>query len=233
MILNLSGEVIPNEWAEMYRYFGFNSGFYCPQDVRDAVAALEPGEELTLEINSIGGVVDAGSEIYSILRACKNPTRAVIQSMAASAASYMILGCDRIEIEAPAQMMIHNASVSGASGNKTDMQRTAQMLDACDQSILNVYCARCGDHASREQLEKLMQEETFLSAQDALRLGFVDAIIGAEAPAQTGALVASAIANNFVRAMRTLPDIGELTARRDQEAHDRLSAELEIEKNRY
>lgn len=66
-----------------------------------------------------------------------------------------------------------------------------------------------------------------------MRLGFVDAIIGAETPAQTGALVASAIANNFARAMRTLPDIGELTARRNQENHDRLSAELEIEKNRY
>lgn len=78
MILNLSGEVIPNDWAELYRYFGFTAGFYCPQDVRDAIDSLSDGEELTLEINSIGGVVDAGSEIYSILRACQNPTRAVI-----------------------------------------------------------------------------------------------------------------------------------------------------------
>ena len=60
MKLNLSGELIPSDWAEIYRKYGYESGFYCPDDVRKAIQDLDPGEELTLEINSIGGSVIAG-----------------------------------------------------------------------------------------------------------------------------------------------------------------------------
>ena len=86
MKLNLSGELIPSDWAEIYRRWGYASGFYCPDDVRNAIDNLEPGEELLLEVNSIGGSVFGGNEIYALLEGCPNPTRAVIQSMAASAA---------------------------------------------------------------------------------------------------------------------------------------------------
>ena len=101
MKLNLSGELIPSDWAEIYRKYGYESGFYCPDDVRKAIQDLDPGEELTLEINSIGGSVFAGNEIYSLLEGCENTTRAIIQSMAASAASYMIMSCNHISIHLP------------------------------------------------------------------------------------------------------------------------------------
>lgn len=231
MILTLKGELMIDEWAELYREFGYTTGLFCPQDVRDAVNSLEPGEELLLEINSGGGMVDAGSEIYSILEACPNPTRAVIQSMAASAASYMIQSCDRIEITTPAQMMIHLASCSGR-GNKHAHQQAAQMLDACDRSILDVYCRKCGSKASREQLEDLMEHETFLTAQDALNIGLVDAIVGCEASECGEALVAS-LTNNLVRAIRVLPDVQELIERRENEKIAQLRNELELEKNRF
>lgn len=231
MILTLKGEVMTDEWAGLYREFGFDTGLYCPQDVRDAIKNLAPGEELTLEINSIGGMVDAGAEIYSILEACQNPTRAVIQSMAASAASYMIQSCDRIEITTPAQMMIHLAAC-GSRGNKHTHEQAAQMLDACDRSILDTYCRKCGDKATREQLETLMENETFLTAQDALKLGLVDTIVGSDGGEGSEALVAS-VTNNLVRAMRVLPDVQDLIARRDNEKFAQLRNELELEKNRF
>lgn len=230
MNLNLSGEVMSDDYAEMYRHWGYNAGFFCPADVRQAVSKLTPGEELVLEINSIGGMVDAGTEIFSVIHGCKNPTRAVIQSMAASAASYMIQSCDRIEIMPPAQMMIHLAS-SIAYGNKHNLSQGAQMLDAADRSILNAYCSRCGED-KRGQLEQLMENETFLTAEDALAVGLVDAIVGSDAQSGSPALVAS-VTNNITRAMRTLPDIQDLIARRNNEEADQLRAELELEKYRY
>lgn len=230
MKLNLSGELIPSDWAEIYRRWGYASGFYCPDDVRNAIDNLEPGEELLLEVNSIGGSVFGGNEIYALLEGCPNPTRAVIQSMAASAASYMIMPCNRIEIHLPAQLMIHRASTY-AWGNSEDLQQAQQMLDVTDEAILNTYCRRCGDRVSREELAFMMENETYIGAADALRYGLVDSIIGGEKDAQSGLLVASAF-NNTVKAMRTLPDIQTLLDAEKNES-DRLRQELEMEKNKF
>ena len=230
MKLNLSGELIPSDWAEIYRRWGYASGFYCPDDVRNAIDNLEPGEELLLEVNSIGGSVFGGNEIYALLEGCPNPTRAVIQSMAASAASYMIMPCNRIEIHLPAQLMIHRASTY-AWGNSEDLQQAQQMLDVTDEAILNTYCRRCGDRISREELASMMENETYIGAADALRYGLVDSIIGGENATQSGLLVASAF-NNTVKAMRTLPDIQTLLDAEKNES-DRLREELEMEKNKF
>lgn len=231
MILNLSGELIPDDWAKIYRKHGYKSGFYCPGDVRDALNNLQAGEELTLDVNSVGGSVDAAAEIYSMIESARNPTRAVIQSLAASAASYMIQSCDRVEIHLPAQMMIHLAA-AGARGNKHAMERAFQMLDSCDRSILSVYVRKSAGKADEATLERLMESETYLTSSDALAYGLVDAIIGAEPEAGAPMLAASAF-NNTVRAMRTLPDIQELIARDASETAARLQQELEAEKNRY
>ena len=228
--LNLSGELIVDEWAELYRYWGYETGFYCPGDVREAIKQLKPGEELVLEINSVGGHVDAAAEIYAIISKLSNPTRAEIQSMAASAASYFPLACDRVEIALPAQMMIHCVSW-GVGGNKHDHLWAAQQLDESDQSILDVYCHKCGEKTTREELERLMSEETYLSARRCLEMGLVDAIIGDVSNSDTPALVAS-IHNNTVRAMRTLPNIEDLRKRKQTQL-DELDKELAAEKARY
>lgn len=230
MKLNLSGELFPNSWAAAYRRHGYESGFYCPDDVRKAISQLPPGEELILEINSIGGSVYDGNEVFSLLEECQNPTRAVIQSLAASAASYMILPCDRIEMHLPAQLMIHRAT-RGAWGNVDALRQAAQQLDVTDTAILDTYCRRCGDRVSREELASMMENETYIGAADALRYGLVDSIIGGESNAQPGLLVASAF-NNTVKAMRTLPDIQTLLDAEKNES-DRLREELEMEKNKF
>lgn len=229
--MNLSGELLSDDWADLYRWFGYEAGFYCPGDIRAVAAQLTPGEELVLEINSVGGHVDAAAEIYSIIQKLSNPTRAEIQSLAASAASYFPLACDRVEIALPAQMMIHCASWR-VGGNKHDHLWAAQQLDTTDQSILDVYCRKCGDKADRAELERMLNEETYLSAQQCLNLGLVDAIIGdASEPGSASALVAS-VHNNTVRAMRTLPDIEELRKQRDSQCEE-LNRQLAEEKARY
>ena len=229
--INLSGELMIDEWAEIYRYWGFESGFYCPGDVRAVIATLQPSEELVLEINSVGGHVDAAAEIYSIIEKLKNPTRAEIQSMAASAASYFPLACDQVVIALPAQMMIHCASWN-IGGNKHDHQWTAQQLDTMDQSILDTYCRKCGNKTDRSELERLMNEETYLSARQCLEMGLVDAIIGDVSNPDTAPALVASIHNNTVRAMRTLPDIQVLKERMEQQREE-LARDLAEEKARY
>lgn len=232
MILNLSGELMSDDWAELYRDFGYEAGFFCPGDVRKAMAQLTDGEELVLEINSIGGLVDGGAEIYSLIESCKNPTRAVIQSMAASAASYMIMACDRIDICLPAQMMIHCAR-GGGPGNSRVHRQAAQCLDTCDEAILNCYEKRCAGKLSREELRAMMEAETYIGARDAVSYGLADGVVGDAEEASEDGMIAASVCGNIVRAMRVLPDIGQLKAKREQQQSDAQRLELARETLRF
>lgn len=238
MRLNLQGEVIPNNWAEAYRRWGYKAGFYCPQDIRDALDSLPEGEELVLEINSVGGVVDAGSEIYSLINQAVSSGKTVVaevQSLAASAASYLVMACSEVRMSVAAQMMIHCASMFAfGNKNKSALRHDADCLAVTDETVLNLYCKRCGDKASREELQAMMEAETYITAADCVRLGLADGIIG-EAP-DTGegeavALVASAT-NCVVRAMRTLPDIRDLMAREQERNNWQSAARAELERER-
>lgn len=220
MKMNLSGELIASDWAEMYRKFGYTSGFYCADDIRQAIADLSDGEELILEINSIGGDVFGANEIYAMLEDCTHPTKAIVKSMAASAASYFIMACDHISMHLPAQLMIHRASTF-ACGTTADLQQARQMLDTTDSAILDVYCRKCGSKTSREDLEAMMAAETYINATDALEYGLIDSIVGADEDAPTGGLL-----------VRTLPDIQTLIQANNAE-NAKLRQELDAEKNKF
>ena len=93
MRTQLNGYIVADDDAELYRWW--NYAVCCPADIRRAVAENPPGETLTVEINSPGGNMWAGFEMYSVLRAAPCETEAEVQSLAASAASTAMIGCKR------------------------------------------------------------------------------------------------------------------------------------------
>ena len=203
MRVNLSGIVAADEDVGIYQWFGYKA--FGPKTVRDAIAQNPPGEELVLEINSIGGSVLAGSEIYSVLRAAENVrSRAEIQSLAASAASYLVQGCNRVDISPAAQMMIH-LPTTVTEGDRNDHLNSVQMLDSTREAVLNVYELKCAGKTPRSELKRMMNSLTWLPAQEALRIGLVDGILGDE----DGVLVAP---QNSMNAAGGLPDIAALRA---------------------
>ena len=82
--LKINGDIIPSDYQDIYDYFDIEGT--SPSKVQKAIDALDEGEKLTVQINSPGGVVTSGQEIYSMLRALDNRE---IQSvgMACAAAS--------------------------------------------------------------------------------------------------------------------------------------------------
>ena len=190
MRVQLNGYVVPSEDQWLYDWFGIAA--FSPAFVRQAVDDNPAGEDLELEINSVGGSVFAGFEIYSLLRAAKCNTVAMVQSLAASAASTVMVGCRRVLLSPVAQVMIHMPATY-TEGNQRDHQESLQMLDSITQSILNGYQLRCGDKASRERLESLMEAETWLPAQDAVELGLADAIMVDDADGDAAALPLSVV----------------------------------------
>lgn len=179
MRINLSGIVAADDDLEIYDWYGIKA--FSPQTVRQALADNPEGEDMVLEINSPGGSVWAGGEIYSVLRAAQSVvTRAEIQSLAASAASYLCLGCDEVWISPVAQMMIH-LPTTFTDGDRLEHLKNVQMLDSTREAILNAYELKSQGKTNRAGLRRMMSQERWFTAQEAVDLGLADGVLYQEA----------------------------------------------------
>lgn len=133
--------------------------------------------DVTVWINSPGGDVFAAAQIYTMLRNHAGKVTVKIHGIAASAASVVAMAGDTTLISPVGMLMIHNSSTM-AAGEKKDMEQAIAVLEEVKESILNAYVAKTG--LSRNRLAKMMDAETWLNANEAKRLGFVDGILFAE-----------------------------------------------------
>lgn len=171
--VTVNGDIICNDLKWVYDWLEYES--CCPADIRKATAELtDENEELKVIINSPGGDVQAGQEIYSILKDIKNPVTINVQSMAASAASMIAMAGDTVKMSPVALLMIHNASTC-TSGDYRDMQHTADVLQTVNTAIMQAYIAKTGK--SEDELKAMMDKETWLTANQCIEHGFADEII--------------------------------------------------------
>ena len=167
----LNGEVVGDQDLWLYQFFEVPA--FSPQTIRTAVEENPEGEDLVLEINSGGGSVFAGFEMYSVLRSAGCRTVAEVQSLAASAASVVMLGCQEVHASPVAQVMIHLPSM-GTQGDRYDHQVSIGVLDSITESILNAYTIKAGPRSSRDELKRLMRTTAWMTAPEAKGLGLVD-----------------------------------------------------------
>lgn len=174
MRLTLNGQVVADDDLWMYNWFEIPA--FSPAVVREALNNVPAGEALEIEINSVGGSVFAGFEIFSLLREAKCETVAIIQSLAASAASTIVSGCKTVLMSPVAQLMLH-LPLMQTYGNQEDHKQSIKVLKSITESIINGYVAKAGGHATREHFEKLIREESWLTAQEAMDIGIADKIL--------------------------------------------------------
>lgn len=171
--INVNGDIICTDMKWIYDWLEYES--CCPADVKNVIAELtDENEELKVIINSPGGDVQAGQEIYSILKDIKNPVTINVQSIAASAASMIAMAGDTVKMSPVALLMIHNASTC-TSGDYRDMQHTADVLQTVNTAIMQAYIAKTGK--TEDELKAMMDKETWLTANQCLEHGFADEII--------------------------------------------------------
>lgn len=178
MKINLYGELISDDNVWLYQFFQIPCCY--PGQVRDAIAALKPDEELVLEINCPGGEVWAGFEIFGLLQGCKARTEAHIIAMAASAATTITSACDRVLASPVAQFMIHQPAVCGGWVNNDGAKELLNFLESVRASIINGYVIKAGGKTPRARFEQLVDESTWMPVQDAIDLGLVDGILDAD-----------------------------------------------------
>lgn len=133
------------------------------------------GKPLTVRVNSPGGDVFAAHSIYNQLKTYRGHITMRIDGLAASAATIVTCAGDTVIMPSNALYMIHNPATY-ACGNAEDMRTAADVLDTVRQTIISVYQKRTGEHLTADELVKMMNDETWLTAEDALAYGFVDQI---------------------------------------------------------
>ena len=170
MEIDVRGDIIGNDDKWIYDWLEWDST--CPDDVKSALQTMPAGEKLIVNINSGGGSVMAGQEIYSLLHGRKD-VEIHIQSLAGSAASVIAMA-KTCKMSPVATIMIHNVSMSGASGDYHDMQKNAEILKTMNSALAEAYTAKTGK--TKDEILKMMDKETWITAGQALEMGFIDEV---------------------------------------------------------
>ena len=172
----------------MRRFWNIRASDSEPQDgvtsSRAFKRALATYRNVTVVINSPGGDVMAGAEMYSALRehSTSGAGRVTVKitALAASAASVVAMAGDEILMSPAAYMMVHNPW-SFMAGNAKEMRREADALDEIAEGIINAYQLRT--HKSRAKLKELMDGESYMNARRCIAEGFADGLLY-EAPTE-------------------------------------------------
>jgi ATP-dependent protease ClpP protease subunit len=135
------------------------------------------GGTIKLRINSPGGDVFDGIAMFNDLVAHKARVEVEVTGFAASAASLIAMAGDKITIADNAFFMIHNAWTC-ACGDRNSLGDVADILGQIDGALADTYAARTG--MDRAEIVEMMDDETWLSAEDARENGFADAVGKAE-----------------------------------------------------
>lgn len=169
--LRISGEIIDDDNAWIYEWFGIPSA--SPNAFRKELAECT-GKNINVWIDSWGGDVTAAAGIYNALKEHKGTVTVKIDGKAVSAASVIAMAGDKIAISPVGFMMIHNPWTS-VQGEAKDMRKVADTLDVIKDTIMNAYQLKTGK--SRDEISAMMDDETYMSAKTAKEQGFVDEVL--------------------------------------------------------
>lgn len=169
MDIYVNGTIVDSDDAWIYDLFEIEN--MSPTKMKDALKEAN-GNDVDIFINSGGGSVFAGSEIYSMIQRYKGNVTIHVTGLAASAAS--VIACAGKCLMAPtAQMMVHNVSSYG-SGDYKNFNKMSEILKKANEAIAAAYVQKSG--MSMQDALELMDVETWLTAKDALEYGLIDGI---------------------------------------------------------
>ena len=163
--------------AELMLYGDIAESFWgdtiSAKEVTEYLANLDV-ENINVYINSNGGVVDTAIAINNALRRHKAKVTVNIDGIAASAATLITCAGDTVKMPKNALFMVHNP-LTIAMGDSDEMRKQADVLEKYKNSITETYLQKV--NIEKEKLSELMDNESWLSAEEALKYGFIDEII--------------------------------------------------------
>jgi ATP-dependent Clp protease protease subunit len=162
--------------AEIYIYDQIGLGFFGDGVDPSALVSEIDGisaDTLHVRINSPGGSVFDGYAIYNAIKRFKGQVTVHVDGLAASIASVIAMAGDEIRMGEGSFFMIHDPWTM-AFGTAEEFRKTADSLEKIRESILGTYERRAD--LSREEISRMMQEESWMDAAEAVEMGFADGL---------------------------------------------------------
>jgi ATP-dependent Clp protease protease subunit len=169
-----------------------------PKSIKKAIDSAGAVTDISVRINSPGGVAFDGVAIYNLLRAQGKPVSVKVDGIAASAASIIAMAGDTVAMGKGAMMMVHDPMLM-TIGNAAEFRAAADLLDTVADSMADIYVARTGK--PKDEVRSIMATETWLSAQDAVEQGFATEL----ADGSTDALAAARLFPLLAK-LKNVPD---------------------------
>ena len=167
--------------AEIYVYDEIGGyGIAATQFIQE-LEALGEVDQIDLRISSPGGSIIEGNVIYNAIKRHPANVTVYIDGMAASMASVIAMAGDEVIMAENALLMIHNPWTVSI-GDSEQLRKDADLMDKMKSAIINAYSR---SNYSQEELEELMNAETWFTAEEALNAGFIDGTIEALKAAAT------------------------------------------------
>ncbi len=163
--ITLSG-VVGGDWF-------FDDGFTSSEVIR-ALAVVGDATDVTIRLNSGGGVVDEGSAIHAIISRHKAKKTIVVEGVAASAASLIAMAGDEIVMSLGAIMMVHNPRMDTWGGDIKDHQASARQLETYGKAMAGIYAAKTG--RSEAECAADMEAETWMTPEEAVAKGYATSV---------------------------------------------------------
>lgn len=138
----------------------------------------DPGKPILMVINSPGGSVDSGFAVWDQVKLITSPVTTLVTGLAASMGSVLSLCAapKRRFASANARIMIHQPRLGGAiQGQATDLEIQAKEMIKTRNMLVNVYMDATGKDF--KTIERAIDRDTWMSAQEALEFGLLDGII--------------------------------------------------------
>ena len=148
------------------------------KDVMVRLREMPLAREIRMRINSPGGRITEGMAIYSLLAERKRSgakCNVTIDGIAASMASLLAMLGDEIRIAKGGFMMIHNPR-GAVMGEAKDLRRGAEILDKMRETVIDIYSSKTG--RDKEEIGKWMDDETWMTAAEAVERGFASEVTG-------------------------------------------------------
>ncbi|WP_018249726.1 head maturation protease, ClpP-related [Orenia marismortui] len=147
---------------------------------REELAKYPDAKQINLYVNSYGGSVYEAMAIRNQLKRHQATITAYVDGFACSAASFILTACDEVKMYSNTMQMIHNMW-DVVAGNANQLRKAADDLDKLMEGNRQAYLEKSGGKISEEELIELLDNETWLTAQECLDYGLADEVIAEEA----------------------------------------------------
>lgn len=190
--------------------------------LKNELEALGDLSCINVHINSYGGDTFQGLAIHNILKQHSAKINIYVDGIAASSASIIAMAGDKVYMPRTALMMIHNCWTC-VIGNAAELRKIAEDMDKIAEAYKSAYMAKV--NITKEKLDELLTNETYLTADECIEMGFADEIIEDEKIAVNSYANKSIL--NLVNRLKVAEEKNQSTNIEEKEIEDKIKQILD------